>query len=45
MLLEIKTQADFEQYIGLVKPMRYEEGFKTNYVTKEILATDDDGNP
>lgn len=44
-ILEIKTQADFEQYIGLVKPMRYEEGFKTDYVAKEILATDDDGNP
>ena len=44
-VLEIKTQADFEQYIGLVKPQRIEEGFKTNYVTKEILEVDDDGNP
>ena len=42
-ILEVKTQADFEQYIGLVKPMRYEEGFKTLYVAKEVLSTNDDG--
>ena len=44
-VLEIKTQGDFEKYIGLVKPMRYEEGFKTEYVAKQILETDNDGNP
>lgn len=44
-VLEIKTQADFEQYIGLVKPQRIEEGFKTNFVTKEVIKVDDDGNP
>ncbi|MBO5423953.1 MAG: hypothetical protein J6A25_00400 [Lachnospiraceae bacterium] len=44
-VLEIKTQADFEQYIGLVKPQRIEEGFKTNFVAKEVVNVDDDGNP
>ena len=44
-ILEIKTQADFEQYIGLVKPQRIEQGFKTNYVTKEVLDVDKDNNP
>ena len=40
-VLEIKTQADFEQYIGLVKPQAGEDGFTTPVVTKDVISTNE----
>lgn len=44
-ILEIKTQADFEQYIGFVKPIAYNEGYKANVISREVLAEDVYGDP
>jgi hypothetical protein len=44
-ILEIKTQADFAQFIGHVKPQRIDEGFSTLYVNKLVLASDTNGYP
>lgn len=40
-LLEIKTQADFETYIGIVPPKATEEGFKYEVVVKDVIDYDD----
>jgi hypothetical protein len=40
-ILEVKTQADFEQYVGLVKPQAGEDGFMTSVVTKTVVSTNE----
>ena len=44
-VLEIKTQADFEQFIGLVKPEPITDGVSIDYIAKRIITVDENNDP